>query len=115
MRKFLLPLTLLAAGCAAPPPAPPSPASAPSPAIAKQPFEAWDVTAAQLELRVYRDGPMQQFAHNHVITSTALRGVIELREPRLRSGFELELPLALSRGCDVTGIFELAQQSVKLA
>lgn len=93
MRKFLPFLALLAAGCAAPPQVP-APAAAPGPAAPDaRPFEAWDVVASRLEVRVYRDGPMQKLGHNHVITSAGLSGVIELREPRTESGAEIALPL----------------------
>jgi hypothetical protein len=43
---------------------------------------------------VYRDGAMQQLGHNHVITSDAIDGTIELRDPQSQTGFTLELPLA---------------------
>lgn len=92
MRKFLPLVALLAAGCAAPPQVLP-PAAPTAPAAAAGPFEAWDVIDSRVEVRVYRDGPMQKLGHNHVITSAGLRGVIELREPRSNSGFALELPL----------------------
>jgi hypothetical protein len=93
MRKFLPSAALLLAGCAAPPPAPPPAAPPVTRAAAMQPFEGWDVVASRLEVRVYRDGPMMQFGHNHVITSDAFDGVIELRDPRTQSGFTLDLPL----------------------
>lgn len=91
MRKFLLALAALAAGCAAPPPAPPP--AAPAAPVTAAPYEAWDVTSSHLEVRVFRDGPMARLGHNHVITSRALTGRLELREPRSQSGFSLVLPL----------------------
>jgi len=90
MRQFLLPFVLLAAGCAAPPQVPPA---APAPSAPAAPFEAWKITASHLEVRVYRDGPMQKLGHNHLIASDALEGVIQMREPLTRSGFDLRLPL----------------------
>lgn len=94
MRKFLLLPVLLAAGCVAPPQAPPPAAPPPAArAVSGLPFEAWEIVESNLEVRVYRDGPMQQLGHNHVISSAALTGVVELREPRVASGFTLELPL----------------------
>jgi hypothetical protein len=93
MRKFLPSAALLLAGCAAPPPAPPPAAPPAARTTATMPYEGWDVVASRLEVRVYRDGPMMQFGHNHVITSEALDGVIELRDPRTHSGFTLDLPL----------------------
>jgi hypothetical protein len=92
MRKFLVPVLLLLGACAAPPQAPPAPAPA-APAPPTGPSEAWEVVESRLEVRVYRDGPMAQLGHNHLITSTALSGRIDLREPRTTSGFRLELPL----------------------
>lgn len=94
MRKFLPSAALLLAGCAAPPPAPPPAEPSPPRAAESLPHEAWEVVSSRLEVRVYRDGPMQQLGHNHVITSDALDGTIELRDPRPRTGFTLELPLA---------------------
>jgi hypothetical protein len=96
MRKFLVPVLLILAACAAPPQqppptAPPEPEAAPAPPAG--PAEAWEVTGSRLEVRVYRDGPMAKFAHNHLVTSTAVTGRIELREPRTASTFRLELPL----------------------
>jgi hypothetical protein len=94
MRKFMWPLVLLLAGCAVQPreEAPPAPAVPPAPSPAA-PGEAWSVVASHLELRVYRDGPMQKLGHNHLITSDAMRGAVTLREPLAATGFELELPL----------------------
>lgn len=94
MRRFLAILVLLTSACAAPPREPPAPA-APSevPAVAALPFERWDVTASRLEIRVYRDGPMQRLGHNHVIVTEALAGSVKMREPMQNSGFELTLPL----------------------
>jgi len=99
MRKFLCPLLLLAAGCAGPlreeaPPAPAAPPPAKSEATKPAtPFESWKVVASHLEVRVYRDGPMQKLGHNHLITSDELQGEIRLREPLADSRFELTLPL----------------------
>jgi hypothetical protein len=95
MRKFLWPFLLLLAGCALPPrqaPVTPSP-EAPPPAAAVQPSETWNVVSSHLEVRVYRDGPMQKLGHNHFVTSDALEGTVALREPLTKSGFELRLPL----------------------
>lgn len=94
MRKFLPFVLALSAGCAAPPQVPPAAAPPPPHAAQARPHEAWNVVASRLEVRVYRDGPMMQLGHNHVITSGALDGTIELRDPREQTGFTLELPLA---------------------
>lgn len=97
MRKFLSVLVVMLAGCALPPQQPPAPEPAaplPKPAApAAGRSEAWEVAASRLEVRVFKDGPMAKFAHNHVITSSGIRGRIELRDPRTATSFELELPL----------------------
>ena len=93
MRRILPILVLVIAGCAAPSREPAAPAPSPADGIAALPFERWDVTASHLELRVYRDGPMQKLGHNHVVVSEALDGFVKLREPLEKSGFELALRL----------------------
>jgi len=95
MRKFLWPLMLLVAGCAVPPQQPPAvpPAGAPPTAAAALPSESWILVSSHLEVRVYRDGPMQKLGHNHLISSDAVEGSIELRKPLTKSGFDLRLPL----------------------
>ena len=89
---ILLPLAI--AACAAPPrgqlPAPTAALEAPAPAPGA---EVWQVTDSHLEIRVYRDGPMQKLGHDHLITSDRLAGIIEQREPLGASRFELHLPL----------------------
>jgi YceI-like domain len=93
MRKFLWPVLLVLAGCAAPPRGEPPPAVPAAPAKPAAPAETWDVVGSSLTLRVYRDGPMQKLGHNHLITSDRLAGKVLLREPLAESGFELSLPL----------------------
>ncbi|HEU4517660.1 MAG TPA: YceI family protein [Steroidobacteraceae bacterium] len=101
MHKFpwSAPMALILAACAAPqrglpPPAPPPVAEAPAaqaaPAEGKEP---WTVVASQLEVRVYRDGPMQKLGHDHIISSNALTGSIALGEPITGTSFELSIPL----------------------
>jgi hypothetical protein len=93
MRKFLIVLTMLAAGCAVPPVAPPPPAAeAPAPAPTG-PYQGYEVMASRIAIRVYPDGPLAQHGHNHLITSERLTGTVQLREPRTDSRFTLELPL----------------------
>jgi hypothetical protein len=95
MRKFLWSFLLLLAGCALPPKQPPAAPvpEAPPPAAAALPSESWILVSSHLEVRVYRDGPMQKLGHNHLITSDALEGTVALREPLTKSGFDLRLPL----------------------
>jgi len=96
MRKFLWPVLVILAACAAPPrgeaPSAPPPESARPPVGA--PAETWTVVASRVEVRAYRDGPMQRLGHNHLITSDGLTGSIALREPITQSAFEFGLPLA---------------------
>ncbi len=93
MRKFLIALVVLLSGCAQlpkPPPAAPSvPVAAPS-----GPFERYEIVASHVEIRAFREGPMAQLGHNHLISSDALAGTIDLRDPASDTRFTFELPLA---------------------
>lgn len=93
MRRHLAIMAVLAAGCAAPPREAPPAVSPCRPARFGAPAETWEVASSRLEIRVYRDGPMQRLGHNHVIVSEALGGTIRLRQPLVESGFVLALPL----------------------
>ena len=95
MRKFLYPVLLILAGCAAPPrgEAPPAVPSEPVKAEKAAPGESWKVVASRLEVRVYRDGAMQKLGHNHLISSEALEGEVMLRKPLTETGFDIRLPL----------------------
>jgi len=95
MRRLLcILLPLAVAACAAPPrgqvPAPQAAPEAPAPVASA---EVWQVTGSHLEIRVYRDGPMQKLGHDHLITSDRITGEVELREPLAASRFALRLPL----------------------
>ncbi|MGH8135120.1 MAG: YceI family protein [Steroidobacteraceae bacterium] len=93
MRKFLIALLAFLGACALPPKVPP-PAAAAAPVTAPSgPYERYDVVSSHVEIRVYRDGPMAQLGHNHLIISDALAGTIDLREPASDSRFTFELPL----------------------
>ena len=53
-----------------------------------------DAVRSTLMLRVYRDGPLARFGHNHVIAVTQLQGIV-FREPDiLQSDVELSFPAA---------------------
>ena len=96
MRKFLWPVLVILAGCAVPPREEAPTAAAVPAAPAAQPAasgKSWRVVASTLEVRVYRDGPMQKLGHNHLITSDQLTGEIVQREPLTATSFELSLPL----------------------
>ncbi len=94
MRKFLIALFALLSGCALPPKVPP--VAAPSVAVAAPsgPYERYEVVASHVEIRAFRDGPMATLGHNHMISSDALTGSIDLRDPVSDTRFTLELPLA---------------------
>ena len=93
MRKFLIVLLALQSACAVPPQIPP-PAAPSTPVTALSgPYLRYGVTSSRIEIRVYRDGPLAQLGHNHLISSTALTGTIDLREPASDSRFTFELPL----------------------
>jgi hypothetical protein len=92
---FLAALVLALSGaCAVPPAQEPSPRTAPPRPAAAGPGIAYELVESEVTVRVYRDGPLAQFGHNHVIASTGLTGRLELREPQTSTRFELELPLA---------------------
>lgn len=89
---FLLAAQMLAlAGCATSLQPPPAPASQAVPAA---PGALYEVTGSDVTVRVYRDGPLANLGHNHVIGSTGLTGRFILREPLPASSFEIDLPLA---------------------
>lgn len=94
MRKFLIVLLALLSGCALPPKVPPP--AAPSIAVVAPsgPYERYEIVASHVEIRAFRDGPMAQLGHNHLISSDALAGTIDLRNPPKYTRFSFELPLA---------------------
>ena len=51
------------------------------------------MVASDVVVKVYRDGPLAHLGHNHVISTRAVTGRIELREPLAASSFSLALPL----------------------
>ena len=77
---------MMLAGCAA--------LLVPGVAAAESTDAVYEVTASDLAVRVYRDGPLAGAGHNHVVASTALTGHVVIREPLTSSSVELELPLA---------------------
>ena len=83
---------LLCSACAAPP-RPAGEADAAGAAPAGRPVATLRVVASDVTVRVYRDGPLAQLGHNHVITSTAVAGQVVLRDPLAASSFSLSLPL----------------------
>lgn len=90
-RQGFLLAALALAGCAAPLRPLPVPAPQAAPAA---PGVLYEITASDVAVRVYRDGPLANLGHNHVVASSGLTGRFVLREPLASSSFELELPLA---------------------
>lgn len=87
----------LAALLAACQPAPrPAPAVTPAAARPLGPARLFSVdgAASSITLKVYRDGPLARFGHNHVIVLPTVRGTAYLREPLGDSRFELQIPAA---------------------
>ena len=77
------------------------PAAAPPPAAVAEDAvpagaRAYDVDpdASVVTLRVYRAGPLARLGHNHVITSTAERGVAWVAADPGQSGFVVRVPVA---------------------
>lgn len=97
MRKFLWPMLAVISACTLAPRGEAPPATAPVPAVPAPapaaPGEAWKIVAAHLELRVYRDGPMQKLGHDHLISTDGVTGEVTLREPAAASSFLLHVPL----------------------
>jgi len=54
----------------------------------------YEVTDSDVAIEVYRDGPLAELGHNHVIGSSGLAGRIAVAEPLAGSSFVLELPVA---------------------
>ena len=92
MRKFLIALFALLSGCALPPKVPPAAPSAPVGAPSGA-FERYEVVTSHVEIRAFREGPMASLGHNHLISSDALSGTIDLRDPVSDTRFTFELPL----------------------
>lgn len=52
-----------------------------------------DPQQSSIRLRVYRDGPLARFGHNHVVVATGLAGVVYREKELAQSDFELSIPL----------------------
>lgn len=55
---------------------------------------AIDAALSTITLRVYRDGPLARFGHNHVISVTQLQGTVYRESDILQSEVELSFPAA---------------------
>lgn len=88
----------LLGGCAGAPTAAPAQTGgtlAAPPPLPRQGATAYHVVQAdsQLRLRVYRTGPLAALGHNHVISTSDIRGTVYLQPKLERSGFKLRIPL----------------------
>lgn len=92
LRFLSVGFVLALAACAVPPRPGAGGEGAPAPQ-AGRPVAGYRVAASDVVVKVYRDGPLAQMGHNHVITSSAVTGRIELRDPLVASSFSLSLPL----------------------
>jgi polyisoprenoid-binding protein YceI len=104
LMRISLPLVgamLLLAGCRAPAPRPQLQTAAPSSAAAG--VEIYQIDAAQslLTLRVYREGPLADFGHNHIIAVHGLEGSIHWHQDPARSSLALRFPVAAMSVDDV--------------
>lgn len=90
---------LLLAGCQSAPPRPGGEATsattqAPPPLpVSTSTHYRIDNAASQIQVLVYRAGPLASIGHNHVIRAGEISGDIYLAEPFSNSGFALRLPL----------------------
>lgn len=51
-----------------------------------------DPAASTITLKVYRDGPLARFGHNHAISATQINGVVYREKDPLQSDVELNFP-----------------------
>jgi len=51
-----------------------------------------DAEQSSITLKVYRDGPLARFGHNHVITATQISGTVYRERDALQSDVELSFP-----------------------
>lgn len=52
-----------------------------------------DGEQSRVTLKVYRDGPLARFGHNHVITATQISGTVYREREPMQSGVELTIPV----------------------
>lgn len=80
--------------------------SAPQPALGKHPHaEVYQIAAAQssIKLKVYRDGPLARFGHNHAIAIEQISGTVYREKSLAQSEFEFSFPvvaMAVDRSVD---------------
>lgn len=75
----------------------------PQPAHAHAQVYRVDPQQSSIALRVYRDGPLARFGHNHAIAVAGLSGTVYREKDLAQSGFDLAIPvvqLAVDRPAD---------------
>lgn len=90
----LLATLLLLAGCHAPAPRAQAGAAPPPPAAAGVELYQVDAARSLVTLRVYREGPLASFGHNHIIAVHGLEGSILWHPDPARSSLALRFPVA---------------------
>lgn len=55
---------------------------------------AIDPLSSTITLRIYRDGPLARFGHNHIIVATQIEGVVYREKDLTQSEVELRFPVA---------------------
>ena len=86
------------AGCPAgvrpPSPPTPTPTPAPAPEVKGATLFTVDSAASDVNILVYRGGPMARLGHNHVMTARSVTGQVVLHPAAEQSSFELSFPVA---------------------
>jgi len=96
----LLAAMLLLAGCRAPAPRA-QPQAAPPPAVAGVQLYQVDAAQSLVTLRVYREGPLAGFGHNHIIAVHGLEGSIRWHPDPARSSLAVRFAVAAMSVDDV--------------
>jgi hypothetical protein len=97
---------LLVAALAACQPQPKEQVSAPPPELRKHPHaEVYQIAGAQssIKLKVYRDGPLARFGHNHAIAIEQISGTVYREKTLAQSELEFSFPvvaMAVDRSAD---------------
>lgn len=90
-------LCVLVAALAACQPQPKEQVSAPSPTVSRHPHAAvYQIAGEQssIKLKVYRDGPLARFGHNHAIAVEQISGTVYREKTPAQSEVEFSFPVA---------------------
>ncbi len=92
MRRFPVLAILLLTSCVAPPPAvPPAPPPVAAPVVMPAPGQ-WLPACVNIDIRVFRDGPLARLGHDHLVTASALSGSISVGAAMEDTRFEFSMP-----------------------